>query len=275
MLHIIILRYPRLSLKKLKRYQYERYAIVCQLVYKGTIQEQQSVIEHFSQRIIVDHAGEQIARIFWTAKKKEVIVVFKGTTSFLDWLGNFCFYPAKHYVGDSYYRIHWGFRRLLRQPARIVNSASKDFMPLQTLIMQELTPLIQEGKRITFTGHSSGGALAVLMGDTLEKTFRKSVKRVVTFGQPAIGRYSFKKNYALEKRTYRICCDFDIVTFMPLIPYYFWHVGRMLWLHDEHIYENTPSHVRFGKSFTSWLLRPFTYHLMRKYIRNKRLFDEH
>ena len=262
-------------MKKLKRYQYERYAIVCQLVYHGTISENQAVIEHFSQRVIVDESGAHAARIFWTDAKKEAIVVFKGTTGLRDWLSNFCCYPAKYEVATTKYRIHWGFRRLLHQPVRLDTPGSDNFSPLKDLILSEIKPLLEQGKRITFTGHSSGGAIAVLMGDILEKTYPKSVKRVVTFGQPAIGRYSFKQNYALEKRTYRICCDFDIVTFMPLIPYYFWHVGRMLWLHDEQIYENTPTYKRFITSFTSWLLRPFTYHLMRKYIRNKTLFDEH
>ncbi|MEM0912555.1 MAG: lipase, partial [Pseudomonadota bacterium] len=259
-------------MKKLKRYQYERYAIACQLVYCGTIPEQQAIIEHFSQRVIVDKSAEHAARIFWTTSKKEVIVVFKGTTRPLDWLCNLCCYPAKHHVGENYYRIHWGFKRLLYRPVKRLDNPSNDYTALQDIIIQELEPLIAQGKRITFTGHSSGGALAVLMGDILEKRYPKSVKRVVTFGQPAIGRYSFKQHYSLDKRTFRICCDFDIVTFMPLIPYYFWHVGRMLWLHEEQIYENTPSHVRFAKSLSSWLLRPFTYHLMRKYIRNKRLF---
>ncbi|MEL7442080.1 MAG: lipase, partial [Pseudomonadota bacterium] len=35
------------------------------------------------------------------------------------------------------------------------------------------------------------------------------------------------------------------------------------------------THKRFLMSLHSWLLRPITYHYMRKYIRNKSLFDEH
>lgn len=262
-------------MKKLKRYQYERYAIICQLVYAGTFPEDHEILDPFGQRIVVDRHGRHLARILWSEHKKEVIVVFRGSVGLRDWIGNLCCIPVKHQTGNIDYRIHWGFKQLLQQPARMAETPNAPFLSLQSLIKQQLLPMLAQGKRFTFTGHSSGGCVAALIADEFERTQAKSVKRVVTFGQPAIGTLSFRRNYTLHKRTYRICCDFDIVTFMPIIPYFFWHVGRMLWLHDDQIYENTPTHIRFFKSLTSWLMRPITYHFMRKYIRNKTLFDEH
>ena len=32
--------------------------------------------------------------------------------------------------------------------------------------------------------------------------------------------------------------------------------------------------IRFGRSLLSWVIRPFSYHLMSKYIRNKDFFDQ-
>jgi len=262
-------------LKKLKRYQYERYAILCQLAYTDALPEYSEILEPFEQKQLFDVYGRMSVRLLWSEKKKEVIVVFLGSVGLRDWLGNLCFVPAKHKVADDSYYIHWGFRRLIQQPMYSSDKAAEHALPLAELLVKVTASLLERGKRVSFIGHSSGGAIAVLMADHFERLYPKSVKRVVTFGQPAIGALSFRRKYRLEHRTFRICCDLDMVTFMLPIPYYFWHVGKMLWLHDEQIYENTPTHERFLKSLSSWLLRPITYHFMRKYIRNKSLFDEH
>ncbi|MCW8336302.1 lipase family protein, partial [Vibrio paucivorans] len=102
----------------------------------------------------------------------------------------------------------------------------------------------------------------------------KSIKRVVTFGQPALGGHSFKHHYAIKNRTYLICCDLDIVTFLPPLPFLYCHCGKQLWLYNGKIHENTPTYIRLFRSLFSWVIRPFSYHLMSKYIRNKDYFDE-
>lgn len=262
-------------MKKLKRYQYERYAILCQLAYPDAAENYQKALKPFHQRLLVDKYGRMSVRILWMDNKKEVIVVFRGSLGLRDWLANMVFVPAKIKQVDRHFYVHWGFKRLLNQPMFSSTKTINEALPLRELLVKVLEPLRQQGKRFTFTGHSSGGAVAVLMADYFERQEAKAVKRVVTFGQPAVATRSWHKHYLLHHKTYRICCDLDMVTFMPPFPYYFWHVGKMLWLHDDQIYENTPTHERFLKSLQSWLLRPITYHYMRKYIRNKTLFDEH
>ena len=261
--------------KKLKRYQYERYAILCQLAYADALPEHHNILKPFHQTQLVDKQARSCVRILYRENKKEVIVVFRGSVGLSDWLGNMCFFPTNREVCNTRYRIHWGFNRLLSQMTSVSQHTSSEAQSLESLVLQIVSPLLAQGKRLSMIGHSSGGALAVLMADTIERMYPKSIKRVVTFGQPAAGCYSFKQRYCLQQRTYRICCDLDVITFMPPFPFYLWHVGRMLWLHDDQIYENTPSYIRFFKSLKSWLLRPLTYHYMRKYIRNKTLFDEH
>jgi predicted lipase len=261
-------------MKKLKRYQYERYAILCQMAYDESFSGAPENISKFNQINLTDRYNRVGVRVLWTKDKKEVIVVFRGSLNVSDWLGNFCFFPDRLHAHNTSHWVHWGFKRLLLQPMRL-ELGEGTMKPLNQLLIDVLTPLVTQGKRIAFTGHSSGGAVAVLMADMFERTFPKKVKRVVTFGQPAAGTRQFYKNYCLHKRTYRICCDLDMVTFLPPLPYYFWHVGKMLWLHDDRIYENMSTHERLLISLKSWVLRPITYHFMRKYIRNKTLFDEH
>ncbi|MDO6567299.1 thioesterase domain-containing protein [Alteromonas sp. 1_MG-2023] len=262
-------------MKKLKRYQYERYAILCQLAYPDAEAHYRQILNPFYERHLVDKYGRMSVRILWVDNKKEAIVVFRGSLGVRDWLANLVFLPTKIKQIDKKFYVHWGFKRLLNQPMYSSTKTIDQALPLRELLVKVLEPLQKKGKRFTFIGHSSGGAVAVLMADYFERKNAKAVKRVVTFGQPAVGSRSWYKSYLLHHKTYRICCDLDVVTFMPPFPFYFWHVGKMLWLHDDQIYENTPTHERFLKSLRSWLLRPITYHYMRKYIRNKSLFDEH
>ncbi len=261
-------------MKKLKRYQYERYAILCQLSYPDTPNMYQDVISPFKQIQLTDKYNRMSVRLLWQDDKKEVIVVFRGSLGLRDWLGNCCIFPTKlNVLNDSYY-VHWGFKRLLDYPL-YPDSTTGGLQSLRQLLYSVLTPLLRQGKRFSFIGHSSGGAVALLMADYYERMHPKKVKRVVTFGQPAAGSLSFRRKYLLHNKTYRVCCDLDMITYLPPIPYYFWHVGKMLWLHDDQIYENTPTLKRLWMSLRSWLLRPITYHYMRKYIRNKTLFDDH
>ncbi|MDO6706653.1 lipase [Photobacterium sp. 1_MG-2023] len=284
-------------MKKLKRYQYERYAILCREAYPADFDHIQYGFEAEGRRDITDRWGRTIIRVLW-GQKNEVIVVFKGSQNLWDWLLNFACFPKKMISGKRSYHVHWGYHFLLQQSSKVDSnpyeqsrpsmSASQeaDFLQatdarhfqaesLYQQIRNTLAPLIQQGKRVSLTGHSSGGAMAVLTAERLGLEFPDAIKRIVTFGQPAAGFWSFKRAYSYQHCTYRICCDLDIVTFLPAIPLLYWHVGKMLWLHNEKIYDNISTPNRLYKSLVSWLLRPITYHYMHKYIRNKDYFDKH
>ncbi len=243
------------------------------MAYPGSHFSYPETLAPFNERLIMDQHGRIGVRVLWREDKKEVIVVFRGSITMQDWLGNLCFVPVRYQASAG--RIHWGFKRLLEQPMYSSHKSRDQAIALQELLMRVLTPLVKANKRFTFIGHSSGGAIACIFANIFEQKFPQKVKRVVTFGQPAFGTFSYRRHYKLHNKTYRICCDLDIVTYMPLVPYMYWHIGKMLWLHDDQIYENTPTHERFLRSMKSWILRPITYHYMKKYIRNKTLFDEH
>lgn len=282
-------------MKPLKRYQYERYAILCNLAYPTTFNHTLYGFYKNGRHEITDRWGRTIIRVLW-GERNEVVVVFKGSQSVWDWLINLAFFPKKIRSGERECHVHWGYYSLLEQHSKantikpnphLSDAMNAEFMQaseknlrqtaltLYEQIESVLLPLIQKGKRITFTGHSSGGAMAILVAHRLYQHQPAAIKRIVTFGQPATGFWNFKQHYPLAKRTYRICCDLDIVTFLPPIPFMFWHVGKVLWLHNGKIYEDTPTMARLYRSIVSWLLRPITYHYMNKYIRNKDFFDKH
>ena len=261
-------------MKKLKRYQYERYAVLCKLSYPKCFDHVALGFSEDGHVAIKNRRGHVLARILWQDKKKEVIVVFRGSQILSDWFANLCFFPKRKRFDKTVYYVHYGYDRLLNQKVPGAEQ-SDEALSIYQQIERVLTPLIANGKRVSLTGHSSGGAMAILTADWLERRFDAPVRRVVTFGQPSTGFRSFNRHYLLHRRTYRICCDLDIITFLPPLPGIFVHVGRNLWLHNERIYENIRPSVRLYNTLTSWLISPISYHYMHKYIRNKDFFDKH
>lgn len=264
-----------MAVKALKRYQYERYAILCNLAYKPAIRQTLLGFSPKGQRVIHNRFGQPMIRVLWNEKQEEVIVVIKGSHNPYDWLLNLAIWQRRTKCHALFpYSIHAGYFQLLFQES--CPSKNNDHLGTTVIdkLIDTLIPLITAHKRVTFTGHSSGGAVACVLADCIERLRPHSIKRVVTFGQPAIGGLSFAKHYLLSHKTYRICCDLDVVTFLPPIPLLYRHVGKLLWLYNGKIHENTPTIRRLALSIVSWVARPFSYHLMSKYIRNKDFFDE-
>jgi predicted lipase len=262
------------AMKKLKRYQYERYAVLCNLAYSPVLKQTRYGFAPKGQRVINNRFGKPMIRVLWRNDHDEVVVVIKGSHNVIDWLLNLKLWKRSCHSLLLDYPIHAGYLSLICQESRPNHKEDKLGASIYEQLLSVLEPHIKEGKRITFTGHSSGGALACVLADTIEKQYPKSIKRVVTFGQPAFGGFKMTKHYRLNHKTYRICCDLDIVTFLPPLPGLYLHVGKLLWLYNGKIYENTPTLIRLSRSVASWLMRPFSYHLMSKYIRNKDFFDE-
>lgn len=261
-------------MKRLKRYQYERYAVLCQLAYPRVFKHTRYGFDLKGQQIVYNQHGKIMIRIVWSQRDEEVIVIIKGSHSISDWLWNFAIHKVRHSTLPVPYPIHAGFCHLLTQPSQPKGGGTASNVSVFEQVMRYLAPRIKEGKRITVTGHSSGGAIGCVLADIIDIRYPKTIKRVVTFGQPAIGGWKMHRRYRLHHKTYRICCDLDIVTFLPMLPGYYWHVGRLLWLHNGKIYHNTPAVIRLGRTILSWLFRPFSYHLMSRYIRNKDFFDK-
>jgi predicted lipase len=262
------------AVKPLKRYQYERYAVLCNLAYPRVFKQTRYGFDPNGQRTVKNKRGKILARVLWSSDKDEVVVVIKGSHSIKDWLLNFALWTKSCKNLGLNYRIHAGFHYLLTQESQPSHNSDKLGISVLERVEAIVLPHIENGKRVSVTGHSSGGSIGCVLADYLEMKYPKSIKRIVTFGQPAVGDWSFYRHYALKHKTYRVCCDLDIVTFMPFVPLLYWHVGKLLWLYNGRIYENTPTIIRLGRSLFSWLIRPFSYHLMSKYIRNKDYFDE-
>ncbi len=135
-------------------------------------------------------------------------LVFRGTCGFEGWLSNLKAIQSCWHGGGS---VHSGFKvDFLRLWEKIESALLKIDLPLY------------------FTGHSLGGALAVLAASVFP------AKAVYTFGAPKTGDAVFADSLK-NARIYRFENDRDIITTVPpsAIPFDFCHVGVPICLKDD------------------------------------------
>jgi hypothetical protein len=83
---------------------------------------------------------------------------------------------------------------------------------------------------LLFTGHSLGGALAVVAAKLLWRDALSDIDSIYTFGMPRCGGRRFAEEYEHElgPKTYRLVHGDDIVATVPPSSFGFHHVGRLL-----------------------------------------------
>ena len=138
------------------------------------------------------------------------IVAFSGTDplAIANWITNFDF--AVNADG-----IHRGFGVALDAAWPAIARALGADAPVRNLLV---------------TGHSLGGALAVLCARRALHELRIKADAVYTFGQPRTGNALFAEDFngVLGERTYRLGHGQDIVPTVPPTRPGFAHVGRFL-----------------------------------------------
>ena len=136
----------------------------------------------------------------------DLVLAFRGTAHLRNWLTDLdC-----QFVPSSYGRVHAGFAAAL----------SAVFAQLAELIFDAH----YAGKKIWLTGHSLGGALALLAARQLIKP----MAGCYTFGQPRVGDADFCQSYdaLLKSRTHRVVHDADIVPRVPWLLGSYRHAGH-------------------------------------------------
>lgn len=139
-----------------------------------------------------------------------LILCFRGTKNFQDWLYNLRVLPTEDALG----KVHRGFS-----------------IGLDQVWQAEVSPIIQEyakGRTVWYTGHSLGAALATLAAArTSVELPEVAIKGIATFGQPRLASREFEEAFdaIFADSFYRYVNNRDIV---PRVPPGYHHVGQLI-----------------------------------------------
>ncbi|MBL0871574.1 MAG: lipase family protein [Phycisphaerales bacterium] len=150
-----------------------------------------------------------------------VIIAFRGTDNASNWIdtnAQFKLAALKLPADTPPFpgRVHAGFN----------DAASKLFAALAP----HLTPEQLKGRAVWLTGHSLGGALAVLSAAAITRTLpHVNIYGIYTFGQPRVGDADFCAAYdaLLKDRTFRTVNNRDMVPRAPTRIQHFREVGSV------------------------------------------------
>jgi len=161
---------------------------------------------------------------------KAIVLCFQGTKTFENWLedGEILLVPFRH-IGF----IHHGFRN------------SFDSVYDEALSTLQQWGKLPGGRTLWITGHSLGGALALVAAAYLRfpadptKILPRPIAGLYTFGQPRVGTHAFCQacdaNFGITY--FRYINNEDIVTRVPPREIGYWHGGI-----DEYMDENGVIH---------------------------------
>jgi len=122
------------------------------------------------------------------------------------------------------------------------------FYDAYELVASQIKAKLSElGNRpLYITGHSLGGALAVVATQDLEISgYKDYIAACYTFGSPRIGKADFGGN--IQSPVYRVVNHLDIVTFLPMSAMGFIHVGDMRYLDKGY-----PHQIRHRPPLSRW-----------------------
>jgi triacylglycerol lipase len=174
--------------------------------------------------------------VAWNAATKTAIVAVRGTKTIWDWLADIDAAPVPYLPNPAAGLVHMGFQLVYEH--------------IRTSIASLLKTNCQGVQTTWVTGHSLGGALAVLGAfDILKNVNMGPVPQLYTFAGPRTGAPDFSKNFnALIPLCNRIVNFMDVVPQVPLPPLYE-HVGQETLVHGGF----RPLDVTYGHHLTTYL----------------------
>ncbi len=161
-----------------------------------------------------------------------VIIALRGTTNLRDWITDCEIFKAAG--------VHYGFHQAA--------------LGIKDQIIQGLAGI---GNRpILVTGHSLGGALAMLIAEELDLKGHE-IRAVYTFGQPRVydrqrrGQY----NAELGDRTFRTVNQHDPVPWLPGVLIGYRHAGHELLWHNQTLAVDPPIWSKLGQTFAELIVQ--------------------
>ena len=144
--------------------------------------------------------------VAWNGAAKTALVAFRGTQKIWDWIDDLDAVAVDYQCVPGSGHVHMGFQLVYEH------------------VRQSVAKLLAAGcqgvQRILVTGHSLGGAVAILSGFELAKTARV-VPELYTLAGPRAGAPDFSAKFnTLVPVCYRVVNFMDVVPQVPLPPLY-------------------------------------------------------
>lgn len=169
----------------------------------------QASVDAYSWRPTIEVPGTS-TEVLITEDDDCLIIAFRGTQQIQDWITDARF-EFTYFCGS---RVHNGFH-----------------CAITSVIDKVVAAVAGSKKPLLITGHSLGGALAVLCAYRLA-TKGIPIAAVYTFGQPRVGDAAFVHSYNstqdLGARTWRIVNEEDIVPRIPGVLLGYRHCGQLM-----------------------------------------------
>ncbi|QYX30006.1 lipase family protein [Sphaerospermopsis torques-reginae] len=185
--------------------------------------------QEFISENIENHTGVENGKVFYLQNdnkwgilvflatySKYSIISFKGTDTINDWKTNLQFFQREN---GSEGNVHNGFYQ----------AVNKNWEQLLKEIQKHQDKFNnKQNKEILLTGHSLGGALAIITASRLNSLaeFTGKIKGVYTYGAPRVGNKDFKQQY--KPKHYRFEYGNDPVPSAPSLG--FEHTGDKYYL---------------------------------------------
>jgi triacylglycerol lipase len=152
-------------------------------------------------------AGRADVQFYTLEYENELVFAIRGSQSLSDFMDDaYCWMTDFQDVDINGVRVHAGFlRQYISMRSNMISSVFRMMWKKQN-------------KKIVFTGHSLGGALATLCGAAVKNEIPDVHVSVYTFGSPRVGNKLFAKVFDKVDISVRCVNGSDIV---PTIPYAF------------------------------------------------------
>ena len=162
--------------------------------------------------------GEDTEVIIHKRDNGEVVIAFDCSNSAVDWKNNLHFWKKAYNDCEIPFTAHSGFLRCWKLVRREIERQVKELKPAC----------------ITVTGHSYGGAMAVLCMEDMRYCFPGIEIQMVTFGAPrVIGWRNWNKIKDRWANSRQFRCGADFVTNVPFFLWLFHHVTKRTVIGDR------------------------------------------
>lgn len=167
--------------------------------------------------------------------KARLVVAFRGTEYFKDWLDDFDFAPAPYSAIPGRGTVHQGFQMV--------------YEAVRVSVRTTVERLVRTGagglKEILITGHSLGGALCGLSAPDLLNDIASELAPIVyTWAEPRVGHPDYVRLFDTRVNIcYRIVNLWDVVPHLPPVLALYEHEGSSLHIDSGFSLDIVRNHV--------------------------------